>query len=77
MITTNSGNCSRAKQTQISSSLGIQRKSEISSVSHEQAVLDDQLPVDEILDRFTRAIARRVAREDHAAAIQKQAKAQP
>jgi hypothetical protein len=38
---------------------------EIGSVSHEQAVLDNQLPVDEILDRFTLALARRMAREDH------------
>lgn len=62
---TNSGNCSRATQQQITSVISTQSETEFGSISHGQAASDDQLAVDEILDRFTLALARQLAREDH------------
>jgi hypothetical protein len=66
---TKSGNCSRKKQLQIISVMNTQTSVEIGLVSHGQAVPDSQLAVDEILDRFTLALARQMAREDHEKAL--------
>jgi hypothetical protein len=66
---TNSGNCSRANQRQIISVIGTQSGADIGANSHRQAMLDDQLAMDDILDRFTLALARQIAREDHEKAM--------
>lgn len=58
--------------------MNINTTTENGSVSHGRAALDSELNVDEILDRFTLALARRMARDDHETEMQQQAKkAQP
>ncbi len=49
--------------------MNIINMTEVSLVSIGRAALDTELSMDEILDRFTLALARRIAREDHEQAM--------
>jgi hypothetical protein len=64
----NFSNCSQTKQMQVSSPMDFEIATEIGAVVHGCGALD-QLPVDEILDRFTLALARHMARQDHDDAV--------
>jgi hypothetical protein len=69
VTTFNFSNCGQTKQMQVSSPMDFKIATEIGAVGHGFAALD-QLPVDEILDRFTLALARQIARQDHDNALQ-------
>jgi hypothetical protein len=69
VTTNNFGNCSRATTDESLSATITRTENEPSSYSYGQAGLDDQLSVNQVLDRFTLALARQVAREDHERAM--------
>ncbi|WP_114187413.1 hypothetical protein [Microvirga aerophila] len=72
MTTTNSGNWSQTTRAQNFSTANTYTTIETGSVSHEQANLNDPIHIDEVLDRFTLALARQMARDDHEEAVTEQ-----